>query len=97
MSADPLKPVYLLTGNDRPKIVRALRRLRARFGDESVELLAADSTTGDDAVAACNALGLFAGGDGGRLVVVEGVERWKKADAEAVAAYLSDPVPGAVA
>lgn len=96
MSADPLKPVYLLTGNDRPKIVRALRRLRARFGDESVELLTAESTTGDDAVAACNALGLFAGGDGGRLVVVEGVERWKKADAEAVTAYLSDPVPGAV-
>ncbi|HVD26468.1 MAG TPA: DNA polymerase III subunit delta [Gaiellaceae bacterium] len=96
MSAEPLKPVYLVTGNDRPKIVRALRRLRARYGDESVELLAAESTTGDDAVAACNALGLFAGGDGGRLVVVEGVERWKKADAEAVTAYLSDPVPGAV-
>ena len=96
MSADPLKPAYLLTGNDRPKIVRALRRLRARFGDESVELLAADSTTGEDAVAACNALGLFAGGDGGRLVVVEGVERWRKADAEAVTAYLADPVPGAV-
>jgi DNA polymerase III subunit delta len=96
VSAEPLKPAYLLTGNDRPKIVRALRRLRARFGDESVELLGADSTTGDDAVAACNALGLFAGGDGGRLVVVEGVERWKKPDAEAVTAYLADPVPGAV-
>jgi DNA polymerase III subunit delta len=96
VSAEPLKPVYLVTGNDRPKIVRALRRLRARFGDESVELLAAESTTGDDAVAACNALGLFAGGDGGRLVVVEGVERWKKADADAVTAYLADPVPGAV-
>jgi DNA polymerase III subunit delta len=96
VSDDPLKPVYLLTGNDRPKIVRAVRRLRARFGDESVELLSADSTPGDDAVAACNALGLFAGDEGGRLVVVEAVERWKKADAEAVTAYLADPVPGAV-
>jgi DNA polymerase III subunit delta len=96
VSADPLKPVYLLTGNDRPKIVRAVRRLRARFGDESVELLSADSAAGEDAVAACNALGLFAGGEGGRLVIVEAVERWKKADAEAVTAYLADPVPGAV-
>jgi DNA polymerase-3 subunit delta len=96
VSDEPLLPVYLLTGNDRPKIVRALRRLRTRFGDESVEQLEADSTSGPDAVAACNALGLFAGGDGGRLVVVEGVERWRKADVEAIAAYLANPVPGAV-
>ena len=96
MSDEPLLPVYLLTGNDHPKIVRALRRLRARFGDESVEQLAADSASGADAVAACNALGLFAGTEGGRLVLVEGVERWKKADVDAISAYLADPVPGAV-
>jgi DNA polymerase III subunit delta len=96
VSDEPLLPVYLLTGNDRPKIVRALRRLRGRFGDESVEQLAADSASGGDAVAACNALGLFAGGEGGRLVLVEGVERWKKADVEAISGYLADPVPGAV-
>jgi DNA polymerase-3 subunit delta len=96
VSAEPLLPVYLLTGNDRPKIARALRRLRARFGDESVEQLSADSASGDDAVAACNALGLFAGSDGGRLVVVENVERWRKADVDAVTAYLTDPVAGAV-
>lgn len=96
MSAEPLLPVYLLTGNDRPKIVRALRRLRARFGDESVEQLTGDSASGADAVAACNALGLFAGGEGGRLVVVESAERWRKGDVEAVTAYLADPVPGAV-
>jgi DNA polymerase III subunit delta len=96
VSTEPLLPVYLLTGSDRPKIVRALGRLRARFGDESVEHLTADSASGADAVAACNALGLFAGDAGGRLVLVEGVEQWRKADAEAIAAYLSDPVPGAV-
>jgi DNA polymerase III subunit delta len=96
VSAEPLLPVYLLTGNDRPKIARALRRLRTRFGAESVELLMGDSAGGADAVAACNALGLFAGGEGGRLVVVEAVERWKKVDVEAVTAYLADPVPGAV-
>jgi DNA polymerase III subunit delta len=96
VSAEPLLPVYLLTGNDRPKIVRALRRLRARFGAESIDHLAAESASGADAVAACNALGLFAGDDGGRLVVVEGIERWRKADIDAVTAYLADPVPGAV-
>ena len=96
MSTEPLLPVYLLTGNDRPKIVRALRRLRVRFGDDAVEQLAADGASGADAVAACNALGLFAGGEGGRLIVVEGVEQWRKADVEAVKVYLADPVPGAV-
>lgn len=94
MSGDDLKPVYLLSGSDRPKIVRALRRLRSRFSDESVELLAAPPATGEDAVAACNALGLFSGG--GRLVVVEGVETWRTGDAAAVGSYLADASPGAV-
>jgi DNA polymerase III subunit delta len=90
-----LRPIYLLTGGDRPKIRRALERLRARFGPESVETLAADAATGEEAVAACNSLGLFSG-EGGRLVLVEGVESWKKDDEEAVAAYVRDPVVGAV-
>jgi DNA polymerase III delta subunit len=95
VSTEPLLPVYLLMGTDRPKHRRALGRLRERFGADSVELLSADTASGDDAVAACNALGLFAG-DGGRLVVVHGVERWRKADVDAVAAYLPEPAPGAV-
>jgi DNA polymerase III delta subunit len=95
MADAALLPVYLLTGGDRPKIRVALGRLRARFGAESVEVLDAEAAGGEDAVAACNALGLFAGG-GGRLVVVEGVEDWKPEDAEAVAAYLASPAPGAV-
>jgi DNA polymerase-3 subunit delta len=95
VASEPLLPVYLITGSDRPKIGVALRRLKSRFGAELAEALPAESTTGEEAVAALNALGLF-GGDGGRLVIVEGVEAWKKEDAEAVAAYLSEPVPGAV-
>jgi DNA polymerase-3 subunit delta len=94
MAGDELQPVYLLTGSDRPKIVRALRRLRSRFPEESVETLTAPPTTGEEAVAACNALGLFAGG--GRLVVVEGVETWKAADLAAVETYLADASPGSV-
>jgi DNA polymerase III subunit delta len=92
--ASELKPVYLLTGSDRPKIARALRRLRDRIGDDATELLSARETSGADAVAACNALGLFVAE--GRLVVVEEVERWKAADVTELAAYLAAPAPATV-
>jgi len=94
VAASELKPVYLITGGDRPKIQRALRRLRDRVGEEATELLSAHDTNGDDAVAACNSLGLL-GGDG-RLVIVEEVDRWKAADTKAVVAYLASPAPGTV-
>src|SRR6184192_3102204 len=58
--ASELKPVYLITGGDRPKIQRALRRLRDRIGDDATELLSAHDASGEDAVAACNSLGLVA-------------------------------------
>ena len=93
MSIEPLGPVYLLTGTDKPKISRALERLRARFSDGAVEHLSADGASGEEVVAACNALGLF---EGGRLVVVERVERWKAADVKQVAAYLANPTPATV-
>lgn len=92
--AEELKAAYLLTGSDRPKIERALRRLRDRFGDDSLERLTADQASGEDAVAACNAMGLFA--TGGRLVLVEGVERWKAPDAKAIGEYLASPTPDTV-
>jgi DNA polymerase III subunit delta len=86
--------VYLLTGSDRPKIQRALRRLRDRIGEGAAELLSADAASGEDAVAACNSMGLLGGGR--RLVIVEGVERWKTADVKAVSAYLASPAPDTV-
>lgn len=89
-----LEPVYLIVGGDRPKIQRALKRLRARIGEDALEVLSADDSGGEDAVAACNSMGLFGGGS--RLVVVEHVERWKAADVKAVAAYLSSPAPETV-
>lgn len=92
--ATELKPVYLITGGDRPKIQRALRRLRDRIGEESTELLTAHEATGEDAVAASNSLGLLGGGR--RLVIVEDVERWKAADVKAVTAYLASPAPDTV-
>jgi DNA polymerase-3 subunit delta len=93
--ADPeLQPVYLLTGTDRPKIGRALQRLRARVGEQAVEHIDVPPAGGDDTVAACNALGFFSGD--ARLVVVAGVDRWKAADVKAVVAYLQDPAPHTV-
>jgi DNA polymerase-3 subunit delta len=59
-----------------------------------METLNAAESSGDDAVGACNALGLF--GEGTRLVVVEEVERWRAADVKAVTAYLASPAPGTV-
>jgi DNA polymerase III subunit delta len=89
-----LKPVYLLTGTDRPKIALALQRLRERIGEDAIEQLHAAEASGEDAVAACNALGLF-GGDS-RLVVVDGVEAWKAADLKDVESYLAAPAPDTV-
>ncbi len=89
-----LKPVYLLTGSDRPKIALALQRLRARIGEDAIEHLHAAEAGGADAVAACNALGLF--GSEARLVVVDGVEAWKAADTKEIESYLTAPAPATV-
>jgi DNA polymerase-3 subunit delta len=88
--ADELRPAYLLAGTDRPKIDRALERLRRRFEPDTVQLLSAAETTGAEVVAACNALGLFSDG---RLIVVAGVESWKAADAKEIGSYLKAPAP----
>ncbi len=104
MAEHELKPVYLLTGGDRPKIETALGRLRRRFAAEAVAVASALDTPGDAAVALCNAGSLF--GDA-RLVVVEGVDGrrdgdgrrkggWKAADIDAVSAYLQAPAPSTV-
>src|SRR5204863_2192747 len=65
-----------------------------RIGDDATELLSAHDASGEDAVAACNSLGLLGGGE--RLVVVEEVDRWKAADTKAIAAYLASPAPDTV-
>jgi DNA polymerase-3 subunit delta len=93
--ASELKPVYLLTGSDRPKIARAVRRLRDRFGDDATEHLSAREASAADVVAACNAMGLFGGGDG-RLVIVDEVDRWKTPEVKEVAAYIGSPSPETV-
>jgi DNA polymerase-3 subunit delta len=93
-SVAELAPVYLITGTDRPKVTRALRRLRERIGEEATETLSALEASAEDVVAACNAMGLFAVER--RLVVVEHVERWKAADVKGLDAYFRGPAPTTV-
>ena len=100
----PTKPVYLLTGSDRPKIETALARLRGHFAPEAIDVCSALDTPGAAAVALCNAGSLF--GDA-RLVIVEGIDGrrdsdgrlkggWKAADVDAIGVYLGDPAPDTV-
>ena len=89
-----LLPAYLIVGTDRPKVTRALRRLRDRAGEAATEHLSAQEASGEDVAAACNALGLFTVER--RLVVVDQVERWKAPDVKALAGYLARPSPTTV-
>ena len=107
MAAAELKPAYLISGNDRPKVEVALARLRARFDAGSIERLVVagkEGASGDDVVAACNAGTLLLGE---RLVLATEVDGrrddrgrlsggWKAADVEAVTEYLRAPAPGTV-
>ena len=90
-----LKPVYLFTGSDRPKIALALQRLRGRIGEDATEQLHAAEASGEDAVAACNALGLFGGG-GARSWSSTASRAWKAADVKELEAYLAAPAPTTV-
>jgi DNA polymerase-3 subunit delta len=95
MATPALKALYLIAGSDQPKVELALRRLRRHFPPDATELHLADELSGDEAVAACNALGLFGGGSG-RLIVVDGVQGWKAADVKAIEAYAGSPAPDTV-
>lgn len=103
MADAELKPVYLITGSDRPKVEHAVERLRRHFDTESIERVTAAEVGGADVVALCNAGSLFGGR---RLVVVQYVDGirkdgrlsggWKAAEVEKVAAYLAEPAPDTV-
>jgi DNA polymerase III delta subunit len=94
MSAqEPLKPAYVIWGEDRATVERALSRLVARVAREGglpAERMRAEETPAEDVIAACEAVSLV----GLRLVIVEAAEAWRAPDAAAVLAYLERPNPG---
>lgn len=93
MAPQALKPAYVIWGEDRTTVDRAVARLIARVerdGGMAPERFQAGETPAEEVVAACEALS-FAGL---RLVVVDGADGWKAADAAPVVAYLEAPNPG---
>ena len=95
---DALLAAYLVVGEDELKrrtVVERLHRRLAQAGDIAfnTDRFAGDSATGDEIVSACNTVP-FASDV--RLVQVDDAEKLKKADAEALVAYLADPCPTTV-
>lgn len=91
----PLRPAYLILGDDLPKIELALRRLKARISEESgtelnIDEFDARGSSGSEVVNAANTLA-FLGGT--RLVLVVQVQAWGKADKDLIAGYLRSPSP----
>ncbi|HET6689697.1 MAG TPA: hypothetical protein VFG74_02430 [Miltoncostaeaceae bacterium] len=93
MAQEPLKPAYVIWGEDRATIDRAVARLIARVqreGGMAPERFGAEDSPPEDVVAVCEALS-FAGL---RLVLVDVADAWKADAAPALLAYLAAPNPG---
>ena len=88
------KPAYLIHGDDHGRIAERRARLRALAERESgpggVEVLEGEASS-PEAAAAALATMTFA--TGRRFVIVDGVERWKDSDLDALEAALADPPP----
>jgi len=84
------KPAYLIHGDDHGRIAERRTRLRAlaeaESGTQGVEVFEGDAATGEEVAAALSAM-TFALGR--RFLIVDGVERWKAADAELLSAPLA--------
>src|ERR687891_2099268 len=79
------KPAYLIHGDDHGRIAERRARLRAiaeaESGSGGVEVFESDGSTPEAVALALNAM-TFAMGR--RFLIVDGVERWKDSEAEAV-------------
>jgi DNA polymerase III subunit delta len=78
-----LKPAYLIHGDDHGAVAERRAGLRALAerdgGPDSVEVLEGESATPDGVAGALAAMTLMVGR---RVILVEGVERWKQAEVE---------------
>jgi DNA polymerase-3 subunit delta len=92
------KPAYLIHGDDHGRIAERRASLRAKAEQESgsggVEVFEGETATPDAVAAALSAM-TFAMGR--RFLIVEGVERWKEAETEEVAAALATIAPDTTA
>jgi len=88
------KPAYLIHGDDHGRIAERRARLRAVAESETgvggVEMFEGETATAEAVVAALSAM-TFALGR--RFLIVDGVERWKAAEAAEVAAVLAHLPP----
>jgi DNA polymerase-3 subunit delta len=92
---DHLDACYLICGSDRPKVRRAVGRLRARViaeagSDLNIVVFDAEAQSADAVVEAASTPGFTLGT---RLLLVLGADKWKVKDRKALAAYLDDPMP----
>ena len=89
-----LKPAYLIHGDDHGAVAErraGLRALAEAPGSEAaVELLEGESASPGGVAAALSAMTLAVGR---RVIVVEGVERWRQADVEKELAQLMAEMP----
>jgi DNA polymerase-3 subunit delta len=88
-----LKPAYLIHGDDHGAIAErrsALRALAESDADSSVELLEGDAAAPARVAQALAAMTLTVGR---RVIIVEGVERWRQAEFERDLAYALKSVP----
>src|SRR5579872_6382109 len=88
------KAAYLIHGDDHGRISERRARLRElaeqHSGAQGVELFEGEQAGPDDVAAALNAM-TFA--IGRRFVIVDGVERWKDKEMDALAAALGAMAP----
>ena len=88
------KPAYLVYGDDHGRIAERRARLRALAETESgahgLELFEGDQATPDAVAAALSAMTLALGR---RFIVVDGAERWKDKELEALEAALAAIAP----
>jgi DNA polymerase-3 subunit delta len=88
------KPAYLIHGDDHGRIGERRARLRAlaetTSGAEGLELLEAEEATPEAAAAAIDAMTLTLGR---RFIIVDGAERWKDKELDALVASLQNMPP----
>ena len=92
--APSFKPAYLIHGDDHGRIAERRARLRelaeSISGAEGVELLEGDEATAERAAAALDAMTLTLGR---RFIIVDGAERWKDKELDALAGSLGAMPP----